>query len=483
MIATGFHRNTPSNFEGGIDHEQYRVESVADRIATNGAVFLGLTLGCARCHDHKYDPISQREFYQMFSIFNNFDEVAKEEDRKQFNKPFLELGTPEQIAALDTWQQTFEKLDGDFRKFLENNGAEAMSRPEAIEMKKALEAHRKTKPKYNRAMIVRELPTPREAYIHLNGDFTRHGVTVGPGTPAALPALKPAGERINRLDFAQWLMRRDHPLTARVTVNRIWQKYFGRGIVETESDFGLQGAKPSHPELLDWLAVEFMDRGWSRKQIHKLIVTSETYKQSSNHRPDAAAVDPGNALLSHQIRMPLDAELIRDAALVASGLLEAKVGGPSVFPPLPAGANTVTQVLRPWETSKGGDRYRRGLYTFMQRSAPHPSLALFDAPDASATCTRRIRSNTPLQALMLLNDETAVEFSNVLGQRLQATAADALRVEQSYVSALNRKPTPAERDRILRFVAVWRDSQIPEDKTWAAVARALFNTDEFLTRP
>ncbi len=483
LIATGFHRNTPSNFEGGIDHEQYRVESVADRIATNGAVFLGLTLGCARCHDHKYDPISQREFYQMFSIFNNFDEVAKEEDRKQFNKPFLELGTPEQIAALDTWQQTFEKLDGDFRKFLENNGAEAMSRPEAIEMKKALEAHRKTKPKYNRAMIVRELPTPREAYIHLNGDFTRHGVTVGPGTPAVLPALKPAGERVNRLDFAQWLMRRDHPLTARVTVNRIWQKYFGRGIVETESDFGLQGAKPSHPELLDWLAVEFMDRGWSRKQIHKLIVTSETYKQSSNHRPDAAAVDPGNALLSHQIRMPLDAELIRDAALVASGLLEAKVGGPSVFPPLPAGANTVTQVLRPWETSKGGDRYRRGLYTFMQRSAPHPSLALFDAPDASATCTRRIRSNTPLQALMLLNDETAVEFSNVLGQRLQATAADALRVEQSYVSALNRKPTPAERDRILRFVAVWRDSQIPEDKTWAAVARALFNTDEFLTRP
>ena len=143
-----------------------------------------------------------------------------------------------------------------------------------------------------------------------------------------------------------------------------------------------------------------------------------------------------------------------------------------MFPPLPAGANTVTQVLRPWEVSKGGDRYRRGLYTFMQRSAPHPSLALFDAPDASATCTRRVRSNTPLQALMLLNDETAVEFSNVLGKRLQATAADAVRVEQSYVSALNRKPTPAERDRILRFVAVWRDSQIPEDRTWAAVARA-----------
>jgi mono/diheme cytochrome c family protein len=483
LIATGFHRNTPTNFEGGIDHEQYRVEAVADRTATNGAVFLGLTLGCARCHDHKYDPISQREFYQMFSIFNNFDEVAKEEDRKQFNKPFLELGTPEQVKALEEWQQKFEKLDGDFRKYLENNGAESMSHPEAQEMKKALEAHRKAKPRYNRSMIVRELAKPREAYIHLNGDFTRRGVTVQPGGPAVLPPLKPAGERINRLDFAQWLTRRDHPLTARVTVNRIWQKYFGRGIVETESDFGLQGAKPSHPQLLDWLAVEFMDRGWSQKQIHKLIVTSDTYKQSSKHRADAAAIDPDNALLARQIRLPLDAELIRDSALVASGLLAPKVGGPSVFPPLPAGANTVTQVLRPWEVSTGGDRYRRGLYTFMQRSAPHPALSLFDAPDASATCTRRMRSNTPLQALMLLNDETAVEFSNVLGKRLQATAADSARVEQGYVSALNRKPAPAERDRVLRFVSVWRDSQIAEDKIWAAVSRALFNTDEFLTRP
>jgi mono/diheme cytochrome c family protein len=483
LIATGFHRNTPTNFEGGIDHEQYRVEAVADRIATNGAVFLGLTLGCARCHDHKYDPISQREFYQMFSIFNNYDEVAKEEDRKVFNKPFLELGTPEQVAALAEWQEKFEKLDGDFRKFLENNGAEAMSRPEAVEMKKALDAHRKTKPKYNRAMIVRELSAPREAYIHLNGDFTRRGVTVGPGTPAVLPPLKPSGERITRLDFAQWLTRRDHPLTARVTVNRIWQKYFGRGIVETESDFGLQGAKPSHPELLDWLAVEFMDRGWSQKQIHKLIVTSDTYKQSSAHRPDAAAVDPGNALLARQTRLPLDAELIRDSALVASGLLEAKIGGPSVYPPLPAGANSVTQVLRPWEVSAGGDRYRRGLYTFMQRSAPHPALALFDAPDASSSCTRRVRSNTPLQALMLLNDETAVEFSDVLGRRLKATGADIDRIEQSYMSALNRKSTPDERDRVLRFVSVWRDSRIAEEKIWAAVARALFNTDEFLTRP
>lgn len=482
LIATGFHRNTPANFEGGIDHEQYRVESVADRIATNGAVFLGLTLGCARCHDHKYDPISQREFYQMFAIFNNYDEVAKEEDRKNFNKPHLELGTPEQIAALAEWQQKFEKLDGDFRKFLENNGAEAASRPEAVEMKKALDEHRKTKPKYDRSMIVRELPVPREAYIHLNGDFTRRGVTVGPGTPAVLPPLKPAGERINRLDFAQWLTRKDHPLTARVTVNRIWQKYFGRGIVDTESDFGLQGAKPSHPELLDWLALEFMERGWSQKQLHRLIVTSDTYKQSSNHRPDAAAVDPDNALLARQTRLPLDAELIRDSALVASGLLEPKIGGPSVYPPLPAGANTVTQVLRPWETSTGGDRYRRGLYTFMQRSAPHPALALFDAPDASSSCTRRVRSNTPLQALMLLNDETAIEFSNVLGKRVQG-ASDSDRIEQSYISALNRNSTPAERERILRFVSVWRDSKVAEDKIWAAVARALFNTDEFLTRP
>ena len=484
LIATGFHRNTPSNYEGGIDFEQYRVEAVADRVATTGAVFLGLTLGCARCHDHKFDPTSQREFYQIFAVMNNVDEVDKEADRKFFNKPFLEIGSPEEKASFAAWEKEFYEIEGAIRKREDMVTGDGDADPELSALRKKLTEHRKVRPKLLRTMIVRELPEPRVSYIHLGGDFTRKGANVKPGVLEFLHPAETGGRNPNRLDLARWLIDKRNPLTARVTVNRMWQTYFGRGIVDTESDFGLQGDKPTHPELLDWLATEFMDRGWSQKAIHRLIVTSAAYRQSSTMRPDAAAADPDNRLLARQNRLRLDAEIIRDASLVASGLLTPTVGGPSVYPPIPPGANNVTQVKREWLTSTGPDRYRRALYTFFQRSAAHPALLLFDAPDATVSCTRRIRSNTPLQALISLNDEAGIEFAEALAKRIrkEAPADDGQRIRHGWLLALSREPTSEETGRMLRFLRTRRDSQANEQSVWVAASRVLLNIDEFLTR-
>ena len=483
LIATGFHRNTPSNYEGGIDFEQYRVEAVADRVATTGAAYLGLTVGCARCHDHKFDPISQREFYQLFAIMNNVDEVDKENDRKYFNKPFLEIGTDEEKAVFAEWEKKVYEIEGAIRKREDMVSGDGESDPELKALRKQLTEHRKARPKLVRTMIMRELPAPRASYIHLGGDFTRKGAPV---TPGVLSVLHPIEVKTpTRLDLARWLIDKRNPLTARVVVNRMWQKYFGRGIVDTESDFGTQGEKPTHPELLDYLAIQFMESGWRQKAVHRLIVTSAAYRQSSQARPDATAVDPENKLLARQNRLRLDAEILRDSALIASGLLNPAIGGPSVYPPIPAGANNVTQVKREWITATGPERYRRGLYTFFQRSAAHPSLLVFDAPDATVTCTRRVRSNTPLQALISLNDEAAVECAEALGARMtkEAPADDSQRVNCGWRLAMTREPRPEETDRILRLVRARRDSNEPEPAVWTAVARVLLNIDEALTRP
>jgi hypothetical protein len=264
----------------------------------------------------------------------------------------------------------------------------------------------------------------------------------------------------------------------------MWQKYFGRGIVDTENDFGTQGEKPSHPELLDWLALQFMDSGWSQKAVHRLIVTSAAYRQASLVRPDAAAVDPDNRLFARQNRLRLDAEIIRDSSLLASGLLTPTIGGPSVYPPIPAGANNVTQVKREWLTATGPDRYRRALYTFFQRSAAHPALLVFDAPDATVTCTRRIRSNTPLQALISMNDEAGIEFAEALGARIQkeAPADDVRRIRHGWLLTMSREPRAEETERMVRFIRTRRDSNEQEPAVWTAVSRVLLNLDEFLTR-
>jgi hypothetical protein len=320
-----------------------------------------------------------------------------------------------------------------------------------------------------------------------------------------LPPLKAADpQHPNRLDLAQWIVDPANPLTARVTVNRIWMHYFGHGLVETDNDFGTQGAAPTHPELLDWLATELVRQNWSQKAIHRLIVTSAAYRQTSDVRPDLANADPENKLLARQSRVRLDAEIVRDVGLCASGLLADRIGGPSVFPPQPEGVMGLGQVKREWKTSTGPDRYRRGLYTFLWRGTPHPQLTSFDAPDATSTCTRRLRSNTPLQALNLLNDAACVEFAQALAARVltDISGGDDARIDHAFRLCTGRRPAAGEREVLLRLLATQqasfkadeqsarsvsgekRPSDVEPDRfaAWVVVARAVLNLDETITR-
>jgi len=297
---------------------------------------------------------------------------------------------------------------------------------------------------------------------------------------------------------------RRNPLTARVTVNRVWQHYFGKGLVATDNDFGTQGSPPTHPELLDWLASEFVELGWSQKKLHRLIVTSATYRQDSRHRADLAATDAENHWLGRQQRLRLEAETIRDAALTASGLLNGKIGGPSVFPPQPEGASKLGQIQRDWVTSEGPERYRRGMYTYFWRSSPHPGLMVFDAPDSTTSCTRRNRSNTPLQALTLLNDKGYYEFARALSRRilLEPATTESERLALAFQLCLARSPQKEEVSRMKMLLSQQMEGfrrspadalqvtgadiptgiDIAQWAAWTSAARALLNLDEFVTR-
>ncbi len=290
----------------------------------------------------------------------------------------------------------------------------------------------------------------------------------------------------DRLDLARWLVDRRNPLTARVVVNRIWQAYFGRGLVETDNDFGTQGTLPSHPELLDWLACELMDQGWSQKAIHRLIVCSATYRQASTARAEAQAIDPDNRLYWRQNRLRLDAELIRDAALACSGLLTPRIGGPSVFPPQPDGVMNLGQMRRPWQADSGPDRYRRGLYTFFWRATPNPFLTTFDAPGGVQTCTRRYRSNTPLQALTLLNDPAFVEIAEGLAATMISGLPESLnnidRLRVAFQRCLGRAPSNHELKVLEPLLSGSPDHGEVLKSRWMTVARVLLNLDEFVTR-
>jgi hypothetical protein len=313
-----------------------------------------------------------------------------------------------------------------------------------------------------------------------------------------------AKEKPNRLDLARWLVDPQNPLTARVQVNRMWQQYFGRGLVETENDFGTQGSPPSHPELLDWLATELIAQKWSMKAIHRLIVNSATYRQSSRVRPELATTDANNKLLARQSRLRLDSEIVRDVCLTASGLLNPKIGGPSVYPPQPDGVMTLGQSKREWKPDDSADRYRRGMYTFFWRATPHPALMVFDSPDGFSACTRRPRSNTPLQALTLLNDYAFVEFAQAFAVRLlkEPAQSDGERIERAFRYCVARKASAEERTRLLALLnkEVGAFENSPDDAAavigrkpaqgeslvqlaaWTSVARVLLNLDETITR-
>jgi hypothetical protein len=546
-IATGFHRNTLTNTEGGVDKEQFRVEAVVDRVNTTAKVWLGVTLGCCQCHDHKYDPFSQREYYQFLAFFNSDDEVnlpamlPVEEGPYQQKKAAHEKKLHELQAAAEAYRQ--EQLPANQQKWEnELKLPELRQLPEAvraalmvdparrdpaqgravaeqyakldkkmIELNKAVADSKKNAPLPTMAQTL-ALGSGRPTHVLIRGDFLRPGVEVQPDTPAVLPPLSPAGrgaggegkKKPTRLDLAKWIVDPANPLTARVTANWVWHKFFGRGLVATPEDFGTQGERPSHPELLDHLATELVQRRWSLKALHKYIVTSATYRQSSKARAELASRDPLNVLLARQARQRLEAEVLRDTALAASGLLVRTIGGPSVRPPQPPGISELTYAgSARWVESTGPDRYRRGLYIWFQRTSPYPMLMTFDAPDANVCCVRRDKSNSPLQALTLLNDTVFVECAQALGRRLrdEAKGDTAERLRYGFRLCVAREPTPAELSRLTKLYEDLRAlcqekpeeaakllgkakpaGDVAEAAAWVALARTLLNLDEFVTR-
>ena len=384
------------------------------------------------------------------------------------------MATPEQekhLAELNAKIAAIKKAQPDPKK-------------QAAETQKLRSEIKKYELTVKSSLIVHEYP--RTTYVHLRGDFLNKGDVVAPATPAVLPPLAAwrmvSRKTPSRLDLAGWLVSPDNPLTSRVAVNRMWQHYFGRGLVETENDFGTQGRLPTNPDLLDWLAIEFVRSGWSMKHMHRLIVTSATYRQASAARDDLTEKDPNNMLLGRQNRLRVEAEIVRDAALCASGLLCDKIGGPGVYPPQPKELFSFTQGSRPWPESQEEVRYRRGMYTFIWRQSQHPLLTTFDGADAQTSCTRRNRSNTPLQALHLANDPVFVELAAGLGKRIlkEGPAAVAGRIDFAFETCFARKPSTIERERLLHYRETLTAS--PPEKAWMMVARVLLNLDEFIVR-
>jgi len=559
-VATGFQRNTFINREAGVDRAEDRFEQLINRTNTVGTVWLGLTVGCAQCHNHKFDPISQREYYQMMAFWTSAEEEdidaplpgetgpylrALPEYRRKREELFAQYHVPEMAASwelklrdahlhpgtdvewdfaltefragYDYWQkilnsdaaQRSRRLQDSFVDYFVMRGQtpdidkDKAAKEKMKELREKLSALNDSLPPYAQAPAMAQMTHPPETYIALGGDFRVPGAKVEPATLTILPALH-IENVAPRLALARWIASRENPLTARVMVNRLWQELFGRGIVRTSEDFGTQGEKPSHPELLDWLASEFMDRGWSMKAIDRLIVTSATYRQTSKTRQELEGKDPDNVLLARQSRVRLSAELIRDAALSASGLLNPAVGGPSVKPPQPPGVSEITygSGLK-WKENEGADRYRRGLYIHFQRTSPYPELVNFDAPDSRLACTRRRRSNTPLQALNLLNDLVFFEAAQGLAVRTLRDATDDFRSRLSYAFelALSRKPNARELDDLAKYFDVQKalfemDGKAaalaapyaPDGVTrtdmaaWVGVSRVLMNLDEFITR-
>ncbi|HTN75942.1 MAG TPA: DUF1553 domain-containing protein, partial [Pirellulaceae bacterium] len=358
-------------------------------------------------------------------------------------------------------------------------------------------------------MIMQELKTPRPTFVSLRGDFLRPDKQVGelqPGVLSAVAPKLPTSVTRNRLDLARWLVHPQNPLTPRVTMNRVWMRYFGRGLVETEEDFGTQGSPPTHPELLDWLASEFIRSGWSPKAMHRLIVTSATYRQASQTRPELIEIDPRNLLLARQERVRVEAEIVRDAVLSASGLLNRNIGGPSGRPPQPEGVYAFTQNAKKWTADLDTLRFRRGMYTTFYRSAPYPLFTTFDAPDFQTVCTRRNRSNTPLQALTVANDVAFVELAQGLAARvLREVPEDNVdaRLRRAFLLCLAREPGPEELQLLRAYhqrqldrygndqqaAAALLSKDLTNSKTppamaaaWVCVARTIINTDAFITR-
>jgi Protein of unknown function (DUF1553)/Protein of unknown function (DUF1549)/Planctomycete cytochrome C len=502
-IATGFNRNNRTVTEAGSIDEEWRVENAVDRVETTSTVFLGLTMGCCRCHDHKYDPLTQREFYGFLAFFNSINEKGVYTEQPGNVPPLVSLPS-------DAQREHVKKLEAAIAL------AERKAAPKKDkEAEKRLAALQKEKEEYEKqittAMVMEDLPKPRDTFVLKRGryDMPDPSQKVNPGVPSILGSLPTSLPR-NRLGLARWLVSPANPLTARVMVNRLWQQCFGIGLVKTAENFGVQGEMPSHPELLDWLASEFIRTGWDIKATLRLIVTSATYRQSSVASSELLRRDPENRLLARGPRFRLPAEAVRDNALAISGLLTEELGGPSVKPYQPAG---LWEELAggagegPYIQEKGPNLYRRSLYVYRKRTVPHPLLATFDAPSREICEVKLQRTDTPLQALALLNDDTYVEAARRLAERMLSCGKNTPedRITQAFRRATARKPTPKELHVLVqgleRYLREFRANtaaarqflhhgesppnerfEASELAAYTAVASILLNMDEMITR-
>ncbi|MBL7847784.1 MAG: PSD1 domain-containing protein [Cyclobacteriaceae bacterium] len=444
VLATGFNRNHKITQEGGVIQEEYRIEYVTDRTNTFGKAFLALTFECAHCHDHKYDPISQKDYYSTFAFFNQVPEKGLVGDIT-----LASLADPPKIKF------TSQEIN-DLYTYINKKDTAAVE-----------------------VMVMRD-SARRPTYILKRGAYDAPGDRVSFGVPSAILPYDSMSYGANRLGLAKWLFDKKNPLTARVFVNRMWQEFFGRGLVKTSGDFGMQGEMPSHPELLDWLALDFMNNGWNIKRLVKQIVTSATYRQSSVMDKDKMAVDPENILLSRGPRVRLSAEAVRDLALASSGLLVKEIGGPSMKVYQPKGiwesSTSGRGVLARYIQDHGDNLYRRGLYSFIKRTVPPPGMLMFDASNRDQCEVKRLRTNTPLQALMLMNDPTILEASRVFAQRLLAEKSTAEeKITKAFRSIVCRDAKPEELALLIQY---FEDEKMKFEKS-PAKARQLIKAGEY----
>jgi hypothetical protein len=570
QVATGFSRCNVTTGEGGAIDEEFYCRYAVDRVATTGTVFLGLTLGCCVCHDHKFDPVTQREFYQLFGYFGSLSERPMD-GNALLPPPTLQLGPPKddqgverlkrQItelestikdklahfgekkkvpslsASLQAWQVAAAKdsaglprgvrrilgvapaqrtasqkraLRNYYVQFVFTESREVFDplNQKLIDARKQLAAAEMSVPS---TLVMQDMPKARDIFVLIRGAYDRKGDKVEPNVPAAIGPHLPKDAPRNRLSLANWIVDPRNPLTARVTVNRFWQQYFGNGIVKTVEDFGAQGEWPTHPELLDWLATEFVRSGWNVKRLQRLIVTSATYRQSSHVSSELAQRDPENRLLARGPRFRLDAEAVRDTSLAVSGLLCETIGGKSVKPYQPSGLweaiSYTSSNTAHFVKDKGNALYRRTMYTFWKRTSPPPALTTFDAPSREECTVRRGRTNTPLQALVLLNDEQYVEAARHLAARMihEGGPTPTDRIVFAFRLATSRRPTA---DEIGVFIRLYDEQRAvyahnleaaerlvhvgdsPVDTTldarelaaWSLVANVILNLDETVTK-
>ncbi len=529
QIASGYNRLHMVMDRGTNPPQESYTRNVVDQVSAFGTVFLGMTLECAVCHDHKYDPVKQKDFYQLFAFFNNIDGDPETPGRDQ-QPPILQLPTSEQAIRLNEFEsqlaavkqevdhlkQSLKDLPAEGKSDKAGVAATEQTNPLAEQVKQKEEELRRLKTardEFERsvpiALVMKERKDVRPAYILKRGAYDQPGEEVSRNTPAFLPPLKSNGNLKTRLDLAQWVTDKRHPLTARVTVNRFWQQFFGVGLVKTSEDFGSQGEFPSHPELLDDLTNTFVDSNWDVKSLVQSIVMSKTYRQSSRVSPTEFLADAENRLLARGSRIRLDSEVIRDQILAISGRLNNAMYGKSVKPPQPADlwktVSMVSSSTYSFKEDTGDKIYRRSFYTFWKRAMPPPQMTIFDAPTRESCTSRRERTNTPVQALLLMNESQYFEAARHFAQQVLGTPdpSEAERLRIAFESITSHLPNADEqadlRSGLEGFRSVYREDvdaarAMTSDLTMASdaerielaaftmVVNSLFNLDATKTR-